>query len=54
MAASDGSGDNDGTSLGACCASCLVTDHGEPVGLRKATSHRNHWNKRGPFLAYSG
>jgi len=56
MVTGDGSGDNGGISLGACCASCLVTGHGRPVILRpgQATSHKNHWNTRGPFLAYSG
>jgi hypothetical protein len=35
MVTGEGSGDNGGTSLGACCASFLVTDHGKSVVLRQ-------------------
>jgi hypothetical protein len=44
----------EGVSLGACCASFLVTATTSLLSCDKVTSHRNHGNKRGPFLAYSG
>jgi hypothetical protein len=53
MVTGDGSGDNGGITLGRVRI-IPGQGHGKPVVLREAISHRDHRNKRDPFLAYSG